>query len=139
MGGYNERKNYWQYFKSIQCYIFYYSGFICIHKLSSVSDRSEIIEKAQNGDASSQVELGIRYADGSYGMPQDYRLANHWYKKAIEQNNPYAMHNLALSYIRGQGVETDYTQARFYFSKACNLNIKESCDNLQKMNNRGMY
>lgn len=104
-----------------------------------VSDRSEIIEKAQNGDADSQVELGIRYADGSYGMPKDYRLANYWYKKAIAQNNSYAMHNLALAYIRGQGVKTDYTQARFYFSKACNLNLQESCNNLQKMNDKGMY
>ncbi|OOF60533.1 hypothetical protein BKL50_09500 [Rodentibacter pneumotropicus] len=40
-------------------------------------------------------------------------------------------------------VFTNYPQILWYdlvsCSKACNLNLQESCDNRQKMNNKGMY
>lgn len=96
-------------------------------------NREEIIKLAKGGDSDAQVELGNWYSNGEKGFSQNYSKANYWYRKAVVQDNPYGMHNLALSYVRGQGVEKNYILARLYFSKACELGLKQSCDNVNKI------
>ena len=65
---------------------------------------------AEQGDASSQTNLGYCYATGQ-GVEQDYSQAVYWYKKAAEQGEVCAQNNLGLCYNKGQGVEQDYSQA----------------------------
>ena len=44
---------------------------------------------AEQGDASSQFNLGLLYANGR-GVKQDYFKAVEWYQKAAEQGHPLA-------------------------------------------------
>ena len=43
-----------------------------------------LIKFAEQGDADSQFELGVRYANGD-GVTQDYAKAAFWFEKAARQ------------------------------------------------------
>jgi len=51
--------------------------------------------QAEKGDAGAQFILGFMYDEGK-GVPQDYVEAAKWYRKAAEQGNKAAQHNLSL-------------------------------------------
>jgi len=73
--------------------------------------------KAENGDAKTQYNLGLCYANGQ-GATQDYAEAVKWFHKAADQGNAYAQYNLGLCYGIGQGVTQDYTEAVKWYRKA---------------------
>jgi TPR repeat protein len=50
---------------------------------------------ADQGLAAAQVGLGIFYENGE-GVPEDPAEAARWYRRAVEQNYPDAMNDLAL-------------------------------------------
>ena len=50
------------------------------------------------------------YAEGFEGV-KDYGKAFEWYKRAAEQGDSYAQHNLGWCYNNGKGVEQDDTKA----------------------------
>ena len=54
-----------------------------------------LLPLANDGDARSQVMIGIMYKDGE-GVPQDYKQAISWYIKAAEQDDVVAQYNLGL-------------------------------------------
>ena len=62
----------------------------------------EVRAKAEAGDAGSQVELGIRYADGE-GVTKDQVEAVKWYRKAAEQNYAKAQLDLGVCFYTGEG------------------------------------
>ena len=66
--------------------------------------------KAENGDASAQLELGLRYARG-LGVPQDFTEALKWFRKAADQGDPQAQNNVGILYDNGQGVAQDFVEA----------------------------
>ena len=41
------------------------------------------------------------------GVPQDYKKAIYWYRKAAEQGDIGAQNNLGWSYVEGKGVQYD--------------------------------
>ena len=51
--------------------------------------------QAEKGDANAQFILGFLYDEGK-GVPQDYTEAAKWYRRAAEQGNKAARHNLGL-------------------------------------------
>ena len=73
--------------------------------------------KAENGDASAQNHLGFIYYDGK-GVPQDYKEALVWFRKAAEQNNASAQAILGIMYHYGKGVPQDYVMAHMYYNIA---------------------
>ena len=48
---------------------------------------SEILRKAEQGDAEAQNSIGDCYYFGN-GVQQDYKQAVYWFRKAAEQGNP---------------------------------------------------
>jgi TPR repeat protein len=58
---------------------------------------------ARRGNARAQAMLGFAYATG-HGVPQNYRVAVVWYRRAAERGNPTGQYLLGLMYDRGQGV-----------------------------------
>ena len=78
---------------------------------------SKLKRRAQRGDAVSQYNLGIMYANGQ-GVPKNYREAVRWYRKAALQGHPEAQHNLGGMYASGRGVPKNYREALRWFSKA---------------------
>ena len=69
---------------------------------------------AEQGDASAQFNLGVRYATGE-GVPQDNTEAVRWYRLAADQGHARAQVYLGFMYATGEGVPQDNTEAiRWY-------------------------
>jgi len=77
----------------------------------------EIKAKAESGDADSEFELAVHYANAD-GVPRDLAEAAKWYRKAADQNIAKAQFNLGLCYYHGQGVAKDLHEAVKWFRKA---------------------
>ena len=67
---------------------------------------NELMRLANQGVATAQRNVGDRYFDGQ-GVPQDYREAVTWFRKAAEQGDADAQNNLGLMYGNGQGAPRD--------------------------------
>jgi TPR repeat protein len=80
-------------------------------------DKNALKQQAVNGDAKAQYLLGYSYERG-WGVPQDYKQASAWYRKAAERGDTDAQLALGTLYEYGEGVSQDYTQAVFWYRKA---------------------
>ena len=89
---------------------------------------SFIKERAEQGDANAQLELGVVYEYGR-GVPQDHATAVTWYKKAAEQGKASAQFNLGLMYDNGQGVPQDDVKAHVWWNLAAALGDKSAMKN----------
>ncbi|MFL0354789.1 tetratricopeptide repeat protein [Xanthomarina sp. GH4-25] len=81
------------------------------------SELKLLINKAENGDADAQIELGARYYNG-YGVLKDYEKSTYWTKKSAEQGLPDAQYALAIYYGSGSGVPKDIEKAFYWFEKS---------------------
>jgi TPR repeat protein len=63
---------------------------------------SDLIKKAEEGDADDQNTLGHKYNLGEE-VPLDYAKALKWYRVAAEQGHAVAQYNLGLMYDVGHG------------------------------------
>jgi len=103
--------------------VFLLMGFLSFYAVPQVDAKSDdidietTIQKAKEGHATAQYNLGYMYCKGE-GVSQDYKQAVYWYKKAAEQGNATAQSNLGYMYGEGEGVTQDYKQAVYWFKKA---------------------
>lgn len=74
-------------------------------------------QRAEQGDAAAQFNLGVRYAKGD-GVALDSRQAVFWYRKAAKRGLVDAQYNLGVCYDQGIGVGMDTKQAVAWFRKA---------------------
>ena len=82
----------------------------------SQSEFESILKSAEDGDAESQLYMGIFHANGNI-VVRDYGKAAEWYEKAAEQGNARAQYYLGYLYDVGIGVECDYAEAfRWYMA-----------------------
>jgi len=72
---------------------------------------------AQQGDASSQNNLGLMYEKG-LGVAQNDKQAAVWYQKAAQQGFALAQVSLAVMYEDGRGVAKNDKQAVMWYQKA---------------------
>lgn len=72
----------------------------------------QLKERATNGDAKAQYELGRQYA-----ISNDFDEAAKWYAKAANQGYGEAQGELAMFYLDGRGVEKDETQAAYWIKQ----------------------
>ena len=86
---------------------------------------TELVSKAKQGDAKSQLALGLYYADAT-GAEQNYDLGFHWVRKAAEQNLPAAQFELAKFYITGSGTEKSIEQSMIWLNKAAEQGLAEA-------------
>ena len=89
----------------------------------------------EHGDGEGAFLVGHMHGEGIYGFPQNYKLANEWYEKAIsckprtfqkvKRKQFYGIgdaHNaLGLNYRNGVGVKKDYQKAFQHFSKSAEM------------------
>jgi TPR repeat protein len=78
---------------------------------------SQIMARAQRGDAHAQAMLGFLYANGR-GVPQSYDVAVEWYTKSACQGDPDGQYLLGLMYDKGFGVKADVVQAHKWLNLA---------------------
>ena len=84
---------------------------------SQTDDIAKLKEKAEQGNADAQYDLGLIYAYGR-GVPQDDNETAKWLRKAGEQGNVSAQNDLGVAYAHGTGVPRDEMEAVKWFRKA---------------------
>lgn len=84
---------------------------------------------AEQGDASAQFKLALRY-DVGHGVPQDYAEAVKWLQSAADQDFVIAQYNLGCMYDSGQGISQNHTEAAKWFRKAAEHGYASAQKNL---------
>lgn len=95
------------------------------------------LERAKQGDMTSQYMLGLLYRTGASGVIKDDAQAAAWFRKAAEQGQKYAQRDLGELYEKGQGVKRDIGQAANWFLKAAEQDVSEAQFNIGMMYVRG--
>ena len=96
---------------------------------SDARETAEIRTAAEQGDVEAQINLGVRYANGT-GVPEDLEEAFFWFHKAAEQENAKAQFILGRCYAYGHGVRQDVAQAIVWFRKAAEQGNAEAQSSL---------
>jgi len=81
---------------------------------------------AAEGNSGAQLQLGLAYRDGRYGLTPDAKTGFYWLDKAAEAGNPYAEDAVAKAYAQGQGTERDLKAARQWWEQAIAQGDKEA-------------
>ena len=95
----------------------------------SERDKDLIVQKAEQGDAEAQYELGIAYFNGDL-FPRDQKAAFHWLTKSSEQGYARAHASLTLFYQYGLVVEKDLKMTINLLLKAAEKGIAGSMSSL---------
>ncbi len=73
---------------------------------------------AESGDEAAQLQIGLAYRDGRYGLTPDVTKEMYWIKRSAEHGNAYAEDALAGMYAEGRGTEKDIASAMIWWKKA---------------------
>jgi hypothetical protein len=76
--------------------------------------------------------LGVMYSNGQ-GVEKDEARAISLLSKACDMGNGNGCFNLGTRYLNGLGVAKDIAKARSIFKKGCDIGLKESCDEMKKL------
>ena len=76
----------------------------------------DLEQGAELGIALMQYYLGIKYYSIGQGVPQDYKEAMKWFRKAAEQGHAIAQYNLGFMYYKGRGIPQDYVESYAWFN-----------------------
>src|SRR3984893_19496526 len=68
---------------------------------------ADLLQKANAGDAASQVKMGNQYALGQ-GVARNSQEAVKWFRRAAEQGSPDGQYRLGGMYEVGFGVPTGF-------------------------------
>jgi hypothetical protein len=75
------------------------------------------ISNGNTKNAEDQFLLGRAYARG-VGVKPSYEMAGYWYRKAAEQGNLKAMHNLGILFLEGQGTPKNEKEGARWIRRA---------------------
>ena len=97
-------------------------------------------DRAEDGDAEAQYNLGARYATGEDVPQQDAAEAVRWYQLAAEQGYAAAQYALGLMYTNGEDVSQDDAEAVRWSRLAAEQGDARAQGNLgvMYMNGRGV-
>jgi hypothetical protein len=73
---------------------------------------------AENGIPAAIQKLGSDYSIGNLGLVPSHKKAARLYQRAVDLGDVMAMHNLACSYFKGEGVKLDKKKAVKYYRMA---------------------
>ena len=97
----------------------------------------DLTQKAEAGDAQSQVQLGLDYVTGD-GVAHDDAQAVKWFRKAADQDNMLGERYLAEMYFKGRGVTADNEQAAKWLRFAAGQDDPQSEHNLAVLYLQGL-
>ena len=103
--------------------------------LSAQDDLDTVRQAADQGDATAQNNLGVRYANGE-GVLKDEAEAVSWFRLAAEQGNADAQFNLGLMYANGTGGPQDDVLAYAWLSLAVEQGNELASENKDKLQTR---
>ncbi|MCK5195559.1 MAG: sel1 repeat family protein, partial [Desulfobulbaceae bacterium] len=96
-----------------------------------------LTELASSGDVIVQINLASIFYYGSLGVPQDYREAAKWYRKAAEHGYVGGQYTLGFMYEYGKGVLQDYKEALKWYRQAAEQGNTGAQHNLAVMYEHG--
>jgi TPR repeat protein len=73
---------------------------------------------ADQGDAGAELQLGLAYREGRYGLQPNPRKGLRWLTAAARSRNAYAADAVANAYATGEGVTRDPNKALYWWQKA---------------------
>lgn len=73
---------------------------------------------ASTGDAGAQLQLGLAYRDGRYGLAPDAKTGLYWLTQAAANGQSYAADLVGTAYAEGQGTPRDMATARHWWNIA---------------------
>jgi len=80
-------------------------------------DIARLQTAADHGSVAQEIELAADYFVGR-GVPQDEKLAAHWYEKAADAGDPAAQNQIGYFYQLGIGVKADVQKAVHWYQLA---------------------
>jgi len=95
-------------------------AFLLLCSAAFTQPRSSLRERAAAGDPEAQFNLAKNYETGRAGYKKDFVEAEHWYRQAAEQGDPFAQASLGILYRFGKGIPRDYVEAFMWFYLAAN-------------------
>ena len=93
---------------------------------------------AKRGDATSQYNLGGYYQCGMHGLTKSNNRAIAYWTLAAEQGLANAQCILGTMYANGKGIETSYSKAREWLTKAAAQGYKDAIDGLKQLDKLGL-
>lgn len=91
-----------------------------------------LLAAAAVGDQNAQMTVGVMLAQGIFWQ-RNYNLSRMWLTRSANQENPYAMTNLAILYRDGLGTAPDEQRARLLLKRAITLGSTEARDVLRAL------
>lgn len=83
----------------------------------AITSDDSLLNLAEQGDAKSQLKMGLRYALSPWNTKDD-KKAVQWFEKAAEQGQVEAQYRYGYALLKGLGVVQDYKRAFFWLEKA---------------------
>ena len=105
------------------------SGGTAQDNLPKDEDGRKLYQKACQGEAEAQFELGYNYFYGR-GVEEDEEEAITWYRKAAEQGHADAQYELGDCYLFAWGVAEDHEEAAKWYRKAAEQGNAQAQKNL---------
>jgi hypothetical protein len=96
-----------------------------------------LYQKASDGNADSQLELGIRYLLGRGVAMEDSVQARDWFVKSADQGNASARFWLGEMYSTGWGIPEDKARAAIWYRKAADQGLATAQYDLGNMYETG--
>jgi len=92
-------------------------------RIPAPTSTGEIMERYKkrmeiNNDAQAIRNMGCRYRDGDFGLPQNHDKALKLWHRAAELGNSSAYYSIATAYVDGRGVAEDMKKAMYYYELA---------------------
>jgi hypothetical protein len=87
-------------------------------EIKPVDEFSWLNRLASAGDADAQLQVGLAYRDGRYGLNADATKGMQWIKRSAQNGNAYAEYVLGDMYANGQGTGKDQALAFKWWKKA---------------------
>lgn len=95
-----------------------------VHQYVTKDTLNEVREKAENGDAIAQYELGMSYIDGMV-VDKNIEEGLKWVTLSAQQNHDCAQVSLGMFYYYGGDGTRDLNKAIYWFNRAAALGSRE--------------
>lgn len=115
----------------------HYSAFPIIFNEDPDADIASLLITAKQGNAESQYELALSYANGN-GVPLDMAKAVELFQISAVQGHAGAQFNLGACYRSGEGVARDYVQTEKWWREAALQGHVHAQNNLGGLLNDGV-
>ncbi len=109
----------------------------CSQSKAEKKELAALYQKATNGDADSQLELGLRNLLGRGVATEDAVQARDWFVKSADQGNATARFWLGEMYSTGWGIPEDKARAAIWYRKAADQGLATAQFDLGNMYETG--